>query len=179
MKVRMFIMSVAFQESCIEFWPSEKQCGADYGIVRVNHKSVTQYDGFDKYQFEVIDKRKDNCIPYYLTLFHFKEWLADGTPPVPSLLNMMGEAEKAHQGVTKPLLVTCNDGMARTGVFITAMCEVERVKAEGEVDLFQTIKAARSKRPYMVSTPEQYKVCFNILQAYLDSFDTYANFKVV
>ena len=47
----------------------------------------------------------------------------------------------------------CSDGMARTGVFIAAMSEVERVKAEGEIDLFQTIKAARSKRPHMVSTP--------------------------
>ena len=46
-----------------------------------------------------------------------------------------------------------SDGMARTGVFIAAMSEVERVKAEGEIDLFQTVKAARSKRPHMVSTP--------------------------
>ena len=47
----------------------------------------------------------------------------------------------------------CSDGMARTGVFIAAMSEVERVKAEGEIDLFQTVKAARSKRPHVISTP--------------------------
>ena len=40
--------------------------------------------------------------------------------------------------------------MSRTGVFIAAMCEVERVKVEGEVDIFQTIKAMRKKRPHMV-----------------------------
>ena len=47
----------------------------------------------------------------------------------------------------------CNilsDGMSRTGVFIAAMCEVERVKVEGEVDFFQTIKAMRKQRPHMV-----------------------------
>ena len=43
--------------------------------------------------------------------------------------------------------------MSRTGVFITAMAEVERVKVQGEVDIFQTVKAARSERPHMVSTP--------------------------
>ena len=43
-----------------------------------------------------------------------------------------------------------SDGMSRTGVFIAAMCEVERVKVEGEVDIFQTIKAMRKKRPHMV-----------------------------
>ena len=29
--------------------------------------------------------------------------------------------------------------MFRTGVFIAAMCEVKRVKVEGEVDFFQTM----------------------------------------
>ena len=48
-----------------------------------------------------------------------------------------------------------SDGMSRTGVFIAAMCEVERVKVEGEVDIFQTIKAMRKKRPHMVYN----KVC--------------------
>ena len=43
-----------------------------------------------------------------------------------------------------------SDGMSRTGVFIAAMCEVERVKVEGEVDFFQTIKTMRKKRPHMV-----------------------------
>ena len=91
--------------------------------------------------------------------------------------------------------------MGRTGVFITAMSEIERVKVEGEVDIFQTVKAIRVQRPNMVSTvvsyigalqsrvytsticpfqsQDQYKLCHEILQAYLDSFDTYANFKPV
>ena len=46
-----------------------------------------------------------------------------------------------------------SDGMSRTGVFITTMAEVERVKVQGEVDIFQTVKAARSERPHIVSTP--------------------------
>ena len=42
--------------------------------------------------------------------------------------------------------------MSRTGVFIAAMCEMERVKVEGEVDIFQTVKAMRQKRAHMVYT---------------------------
>ena len=45
-----------------------------------------------------------------------------------------------------------SDGMSRTGVFITCMCEIERVKVEGGVDIFQTVKAARAQRPHMVYT---------------------------
>ena len=51
--------------------------------------------------------------------------------------------------------------MGRTGVFITAMSEIERVKVEGEIDLFQTIKAMRVQRPNMVSTVVSYKAFFH------------------
>ena len=46
-----------------------------------------------------------------------------------------------------------SDGMGRSGVFICAMSEVERVKVEGQVDVFQTIKGMRIQRPHMVETP--------------------------
>ena len=45
-----------------------------------------------------------------------------------------------------------SDGMSRSGVFITCMTEIERVKVEGGVDMFQTVKAARAQRPHMVYT---------------------------
>ena len=45
-----------------------------------------------------------------------------------------------------------SDGMSRSGVFITCMSEIERVKVEGAIDVFQTVKAARTQRPYMVAT---------------------------
>ena len=60
--------------------------------------------------------------------------------------------------------------MSRTGVFIAAMCEVERVKVEGEVDIFQTIKAMRKKRPHMVynkvrpqTVIEKFTTCYYML----------------
>ena len=42
--------------------------------------------------------------------------------------------------------------MGRTGVFITVMSEIERITYDGEIDVFQTIKAIRTQRPNMVST---------------------------
>ena len=42
--------------------------------------------------------------------------------------------------------------MSRSGVFITCMSEIERVKVEGGVDIFQTVKTARAQRPHMVYT---------------------------
>lgn len=50
------------------------------------------------------------------------------------------------------ILYSASDGMSRTGVFIAVMCEMERIKMEGEVDVFHTVKAMRKKRPHMVYT---------------------------
>ena len=55
-----------------------------------------------------------------------------------------------------------SDGMSRSGVhvFITCMSEIERVKFEGGLDIFQTVKAAREQRPHMVYTSGSY--CQNL-----------------
>ena len=37
-------------------------------------------------------------------------------------------------------------------MFICAMSEIERVKVEGQFDVFQTIKGMRIQRPHMVET---------------------------
>ena len=45
----------------------------------------------------------------------------------------------------------CSDGVGCTGAFISAHAEMERMKAETVVDLFQFIKGKRTNRAGMVS----------------------------
>ena len=37
-------------------------------------------------------------------------------------------------------------------MFTTIVSEIERVKLEGEVDIFNAVKSSRNKRPHMVCT---------------------------
>ena len=86
--------------------------------------------------------------------------------------------------------------MGRTGAFISTHAEMERMKAETVVDLFQFIKGIRVQRPGMVANKvccllcaslsfscnvlqEQYEFCHQVLADFLDGFDTYANFKEI
>ncbi len=91
--------------------------------------------------------------------------------------------------------------MGRTGAFISIHAQLERVKSEGVVDFFQFIKSSRMKRPGMVQTvvspircdyipighhclppftPQgQYVFCHAVISEYIDSFETYSNFKDV
>ena len=45
----------------------------------------------------------------------------------------------------------CSDGIGRTGTFICIYSQLERLKAEGVVDVFQSIKASRLQRSLMVT----------------------------
>ena len=89
----------------------------------------------------------------------------------------------------------CSDGVGRTGTFISTHAEMERMKAETVVDLFQFIKSIRTQRAGMVSNKvaiksyssirltlhlqDQYEFCHHVLTDFLNEFDTYANFKEI
>lgn len=46
--------------------------------------------------------------------------------------------------------VPSSDGMGRTGAFMCIDCELERLKTEAVVDVFQFVKSSRCSRPYLV-----------------------------
>lgn len=68
-------------------------------------------------------------------------------------------------------------GVGRTGVFCALSILIERLKSEGVVDVFQTVKQLRAQRPAMVQTKDQYEFVYSALSEYLDSFDAYSNFE--
>ena len=50
------------------------------------------------------------------------------------------------------LVLHFSAGAGRTGTFIALSNILERVKAEGLLDVFQTVKSLRMQRPHMVQT---------------------------
>lgn len=50
------------------------------------------------------------------------------------------------------MCLSTSAGVGRTGVFITLSIVLERMRYEGVVDLFQTVKTLRTQRPSMVQT---------------------------
>ena len=50
-------------------------------------------------------------------------------------------------------LCVCSAGIGRTGAFCALSIAIERVKEEGLIDVFHTVKHLRTQRPHMVQTP--------------------------
>ncbi|KAM7388822.1 hypothetical protein PAMP_024969 [Pampus punctatissimus] len=94
-----------------------------------------------RYQYFVVDPMAEYNMPQYI-LREFKvtdarEWAGD-------------LCVSYLQYVT--VCPTGCAGVGRTGVFITLSIVLERMRYEGVVDLFQTVKTLRTQRPAMVQT---------------------------
>ena len=50
------------------------------------------------------------------------------------------------------LFLFCSDGSGRTGAISSLMFSIERVKLEGVIDIFQTVRMMRTQRTGVVRT---------------------------
>uniref|UniRef100_A0A673K0I7 Receptor-type tyrosine-protein phosphatase F n=1 Tax=Sinocyclocheilus rhinocerous TaxID=307959 RepID=A0A673K0I7_9TELE len=109
--------------------------------------------------------------------FQFTDWPEQGVPKTgEGFIDFIGQVHKTKEqfGQDGPITVHCSAGVGRTGVFITLSIVLERMRYEGVVDLFQTVKTLRTQRPAMVQTEDQYQLCYRAALEYLGSFDHYA-----
>uniref|UniRef100_A0A8C0IFI9 Receptor-type tyrosine-protein phosphatase F n=1 Tax=Bubo bubo TaxID=30461 RepID=A0A8C0IFI9_BUBBB len=109
--------------------------------------------------------------------FQFTDWPEQGVPKTgEGFIDFIGQVHKTKEqfGQDGPITVHCSAGVGRTGVFITLSIVLERMRYEGVVDMFQTVKTLRTQRPAMVQTEDQYQLCYRAALEYLGSFDHYA-----
>ncbi|XP_022810230.1 receptor-type tyrosine-protein phosphatase S-like, partial [Stylophora pistillata] len=108
----------------------------------------------------------------------FTGWANGYSKPDPQeILDLLTLLEQSQQQSGDGVIVfQCSDGVGRSGCVATIMSVIERVKIEQTVDVFQTIKLIRAKRPGAVNTLDLYSFCYKTILAYLDSFNCYSNF---
>ena len=86
--------------------------------------------------------------------FHFHGWPEVGIPSDgKGMISIIAAVQKQQQqSGNHPITVHCSAGAGRTGTFCALSTVLERVKAEGILDVFQTVKSLRLQRPHMVQT---------------------------
>ncbi|PIK58177.1 putative receptor-type tyrosine-protein phosphatase kappa [Apostichopus japonicus] len=76
---------------------------------------------------------------------------------------------------TEPAIIHCIDGVGRSGAVVTVLSEIERVRRDGKVDIFQTARQLRSSNSLIMAEQEHYLACYQILQAFLENAPEYGN----
>lgn len=161
------------REKCHQYWPAERSARYQYFVVDpMAEYSMPQYI---LREFKVTDARDGQSRT--IRQFHFIDWPEQGVPKTgEGFIDFIGQVHKTKEqfGQDGPITVHCSAGVGRTGVFITLSIVLERMRYEGVVDMFQTVKTLRTQRPAMVQTEDQYQLCYRAALEYLGSFDHYA-----
>uniref|UniRef100_A0A673BFV6 Receptor-type tyrosine-protein phosphatase F n=1 Tax=Sphaeramia orbicularis TaxID=375764 RepID=A0A673BFV6_9TELE len=138
------------REKCHQYWPAERSARYQYFVV----DPMAEYN-MPQYilrEFKVTDARdgQSRTIRQFRSLTGLsrcaKNW--------EGFIDFIGQVHKTKEqfGQDGPITVHCSAGVGRTGVFITLSIVLERMRYEGVVDLFQTVKTLRTQRPAMVQT---------------------------
>uniref|UniRef100_A0A3Q0R335 Receptor-type tyrosine-protein phosphatase alpha n=1 Tax=Amphilophus citrinellus TaxID=61819 RepID=A0A3Q0R335_AMPCI len=163
------------QEKCAQYWPSDTAVG--YGDISIELKREEENESYTVRDLLVTNNRENKT--RVVRQFHFHGWPEVGIPTDgKGMINLIAAVQKQQQqSGNHPITVHCSAGAGRTGTFCALSTVLERVKAEGILDVFQTVKSLRLQRPHMVQTLEQYEFCYKVVQEYIDAFSDYANFK--
>ncbi|XP_051719742.1 receptor-type tyrosine-protein phosphatase S isoform X4 [Ctenopharyngodon idella] len=161
------------REKCHQYWPAERSARYQYFVV----DPMAEYN-MPQYilrEFKVTDARDGQSRT--VRQFQFTDWPEQGVPKSgEGFIDFIGQVHKTKEqfGQDGPITVHCSAGVGRTGVFITLSIVLERMRYEGAVDIFQTVKMLRTQRPAMVQTEDEYQFCYQAGLEYLGSFDHYA-----
>ncbi|XP_021105537.1 receptor-type tyrosine-protein phosphatase F isoform X11 [Heterocephalus glaber] len=161
------------REKCHQYWPAGRSARYQYFVV----DPMAEYN-MPQYilrEFKVTDARDGQSRT--IRQFQFTDWPEQGVPKTgEGFIDFIGQVHKTKEqfGQDGPITVHCSAGVGRTGVFITLSIVLERMRYEGVVDMFQTVKTLRTQRPAMVQTEDQYQLCYRAALEYLGSFDHYA-----
>ncbi|XP_071200700.1 receptor-type tyrosine-protein phosphatase S-like isoform X11 [Salvelinus alpinus] len=161
------------REKCHQYWPAERSARYQYFVV----DPMAEYN-MPQYilrEFKVTDARDGQSRT--VRQFQFTDWPEQGVPKSgEGFIDFIGQVHKTKEqfGQDGPISVHCSAGVGRTGVFITLSIVLERMRYEGVVDIFQTVKMLRTQRPAMVQTEDEYQFSYQAGLEYLGSFDHYA-----
>uniref|UniRef100_A0A3Q2ZH26 Receptor-type tyrosine-protein phosphatase epsilon n=1 Tax=Hippocampus comes TaxID=109280 RepID=A0A3Q2ZH26_HIPCM len=163
------------QEKCFQYWPSEGS--VTFGDYTVELSGDSQGETFTLK--DLVLTRTAEKQSQHVRHFHFHGWPEIGIPTEGrGMIDIIASVQRQQQqSGNRPIVVHCSAGAGRTGTFIALSNILERVKAEGLLDVFQTVKSLRMQRPHMVQTVEQYDFCYRVVQDFVDIFSDYANFK--
>jgi len=157
---------------CVQYWPAAKNREEVYGGVGI---TVEQEEQLANFMIRTIRLRKDGEERKVIQ-FHYTEWPCHSNPFSNALLEfrrrvrqVMNQHPETQDG---PVIVHCNDGAGRSGVYIAIDANIELCEEDGVFDVYGYLKKMRGLRRGLVETLEQYKFIYDSLEEYCRGIDS-------
>ncbi|XP_007574306.1 receptor-type tyrosine-protein phosphatase C-like isoform X3 [Poecilia formosa] len=145
------------------YWRKEKQTFGDFEV-EVSSTEITPVFITRTMLLRHV-KRKDSR---QVKHFQFLKWEGTELPDKPQeLVDMAKEVKRSCVGSKShrmPILVHCNDGSTRSGIFCGLWNLLDSAETEKLVDVFQVVKILRKDRKGMITSLEQYQFLYKALE---------------
>uniref|UniRef100_A0A672JQN5 protein-tyrosine-phosphatase n=1 Tax=Salarias fasciatus TaxID=181472 RepID=A0A672JQN5_SALFA len=137
---------------CYKYWPDDAEVYGDFKVTFVEVEPLAEY----VVRTFTLERRGFNEVRE-VKQFHFTGWPDHGVPyHATGLLSFIRRVKISNPPSAGPIVVHCSAGAGRTGCFIVIDIMLDMAEREGVVDIYNCVKALRSRRINMVQTEEQY-----------------------
>ncbi|XP_050023108.3 receptor-type tyrosine-protein phosphatase kappa-like isoform X1 [Dermacentor andersoni] len=157
----------------VQFWPTSGS--ARYGDHRVECTENRNANDMTVRAFKVTPKHKGPGLSGAVTVRHFHRNTWNSAEQMVDLVDHVERWQQ--QSDDKLIIVQCRNGCFASGLFCCSLLVLEKLKDEQEVDVFYATRIVRENRPQLILDSDQYKFCYDVAMAYLESFEMYANFR--
>lgn len=149
------------KEKCFQYWPDSAFKIYNKFEIHFASEHIWNEDFLVRnFFFKNIDTDQTRTI----TQFQFLNWEEKTLPSLKSFLDFRKKVNKSYSGKTCPIVVSCDDGMGRTGTYILIDMVLNKIaKGVKEIDLAATVEFLRDQRPQMVRFKEQYEFSFQVI----------------
>ncbi|XP_028970297.1 receptor-type tyrosine-protein phosphatase kappa isoform X5 [Esox lucius] len=143
---------------CYKYWPDDAEVYGDFKVTFVEVEPLAEY----VVRTFTLERRGFNELRE-VKQFHFTGWPDHGVPyHATGLLSFIRRVKISNPPSAGPIVVHCSPlslvsaGAGRTGCYIVIDIMLDMAEREGVVDIYNCVKALRSRRINMVQTEEQY-----------------------
>ncbi|XP_063932951.1 receptor-type tyrosine-protein phosphatase kappa isoform X1 [Zophobas morio] len=158
---------------CVQYWPASKELEETYGGITIGIIQEEELANFHIRTFRLCKKELDQVVEErFILQFHFTEWHSHTCPFSNAVLEfrrrvraVVGHRIKSNEA--GPMVVHCNDGGGRSGVYLAIDANMELQEEEDKFDVFGYLKKLRQSRKGLVENVEQYKFIYDTLEEYV------------
>ncbi|CAG4986937.1 unnamed protein product [Colias eurytheme] len=159
---------------CVQYWPASKDKDETYGDISVGIVQEEELANFHIRTFRLYKTEKDVVVEErFLLQFHYTQWHSHTCPFGNALLEFRRRVRAVvgrrlvSSSATGPMVVHCNDGGGRSGVYLAVDANLELAEEEDCFDVFGYLKKLRQSRKGLIENEEQYKFVYDTLEEHV------------
>uniref|UniRef100_A0A671MPH9 Receptor-type tyrosine-protein phosphatase C n=2 Tax=Sinocyclocheilus anshuiensis TaxID=1608454 RepID=A0A671MPH9_9TELE len=151
---------------CYQYWGDEKKT---FGDMEIEVKKTESFPMYVRRRLEIQSTKKTDILE--VDQYQFLKWKGRELPEnAQELIEMIrvirenGNYDNSRMNRNIPMVVHCNNGSSRTGIFCALWNLLDSAYTEKLVDVFHVVKNLRKERQRIVETIEQYQFLYTALE---------------